>query len=87
MLLRGKDFPKKLCQEILFICANGILKDKSPVEEGSRRIICFWERVKTSKLLLEGVENGEIWRWSSECLAQAFNAGAQHFVIGAGILR
>lgn len=30
------------------ICTNGILKHKSPVEEESRRIICFWERVKTS---------------------------------------
>lgn len=59
------------------ICANGILKGRSPAEEESRRITCFWERVKTSKLLLE---DGEMWRWSSECLTQAFNAGA-------GILR
>lgn len=58
------------------ICANGILKDKSPVEEESRR-------VKTSKLLLEDVENGEMWRWSSECSAQVFNAGAELCVIGA----
>lgn len=65
----------------------GILKDKSPVEEESRRIIGFWERVKTSKLLLEDVGNVEMWRWCSECLAQVFNAGAELCVIGAGILR
>lgn len=69
------------------ICANGTLKDKSPVEEESRRIICFWERVKTSQLLLKDVENDEMWQWSSECLAHVFNAGAELCVIGAGILR